>query len=283
MKKITVFTVVFAVLFSMSVGPVAQVQAAPGLFVRSLVRGMSGEDVLNLQTLLAADTSVYPEGLLTGYFGARTEAAVKRFQKKHGIEQVGVFGPKSQARMEWLFSSSSASTSLSFLPPGLAKKLGGEATGTGNTSTTSAEGKVTLCHMPPGNANAKQTIVVGAPAIPAHLAHGDTVGACGGSTLPPDTTAPTLSNISATSVASTTATIIWNTNEVSDSTVWFGTTTPVVLGSPTLSLSNAALVTSHSIGLSGLASSTTYYYAVQSKDAANNIATSTTLSFITLP
>jgi len=32
--------------------------------------------------------------------------------------------------------------------------------------------KVTLCH------NGKNTITVGAPAVPAHLNHGDTLGAC---------------------------------------------------------------------------------------------------------
>jgi hypothetical protein len=38
--------------------------------------------------------------------------------------------------------------------------------------------KVTLCHIPPGNPSKKQTITVGASAVPAHLAHGDYLGAC---------------------------------------------------------------------------------------------------------
>ena len=36
-----------------------------------------------------------------------------------------------------------------------------------------------LCHFPPGNPSNPRTIVVGAAAVPAHLAHGDTLGACG--------------------------------------------------------------------------------------------------------
>jgi len=36
----------------------------------------------------------------------------------------------------------------------------------------------TLCHIPPGNPNAAHTIVVGEPAVDAHLAHGDTEGPC---------------------------------------------------------------------------------------------------------
>lgn len=38
--------------------------------------------------------------------------------------------------------------------------------------------KVTICHRPPGNPDNAHTISVGAPAVPAHLAHGDTLGPC---------------------------------------------------------------------------------------------------------
>jgi hypothetical protein len=40
--------------------------------------------------------------------------------------------------------------------------------------------KVTICHIPPGNPDNAHTIVVGAPAVPAHLAHGDFLGSCEG-------------------------------------------------------------------------------------------------------
>ena len=36
-----------------------------------------------------------------------------------------------------------------------------------------------ICHSPPGNPDNFQTIVVSENALPAHLAHGDHVGACG--------------------------------------------------------------------------------------------------------
>jgi hypothetical protein len=39
--------------------------------------------------------------------------------------------------------------------------------------------KVTICHFPPGNPANAHTIRVGAPAVPAHLAHGDHLGPCG--------------------------------------------------------------------------------------------------------
>jgi hypothetical protein len=38
--------------------------------------------------------------------------------------------------------------------------------------------KVTICHIPPGNPGNAHTISVGAPAVPAHLGHGDTLGRC---------------------------------------------------------------------------------------------------------
>lgn len=38
--------------------------------------------------------------------------------------------------------------------------------------------KVTICHLPPGNPENAHTLSVGAPAVRAHLAHGDKLGAC---------------------------------------------------------------------------------------------------------
>lgn len=42
------------------------------------------------------------------------------------------------------------------------------------------EDQVTICHIPPGNPDNAHTIVVGAPAVDAHLAHGDFEGECDG-------------------------------------------------------------------------------------------------------
>jgi hypothetical protein len=39
--------------------------------------------------------------------------------------------------------------------------------------------KVEMCHIPPGNNNNPQTICISASAVPAHLAHGCSLGACG--------------------------------------------------------------------------------------------------------
>jgi PKD repeat protein len=67
--------------------------------------GSSGADVTRLQQFLAADPAVYPEGTISGYYGALTEAAVKRFQCKNKIvcdgtpdsTGYGVTGPRTAA------------------------------------------------------------------------------------------------------------------------------------------------------------------------------------------
>ena len=40
------------------------------------------------------------------------------------------------------------------------------------------QAKAVICHYPPGNPGNRHTIEVGQPAVPAHLAHGDTLGPC---------------------------------------------------------------------------------------------------------
>jgi len=64
---------------------------------RTLAVGASGSDVTALQTYLASDPSIYPEGLVTGYYGALTSAAVARFQASVGLPQVGNVGPLTLA------------------------------------------------------------------------------------------------------------------------------------------------------------------------------------------
>lgn len=76
--------------------------AVPHKFSAPLWRGIKHADVTALQKFLAQDASIYPEGLVTGYFGPVSEAAVKRFQKKHGIIQTGTVGPLTRAKLNSL-------------------------------------------------------------------------------------------------------------------------------------------------------------------------------------
>ena len=52
--------------------------------------------------------------------------------------------------------------------------------GNGNANGNDDNNKVTICHIPAGNPSAKQTIEVDESAVKAHMAHGDTMGACEG-------------------------------------------------------------------------------------------------------
>lgn len=45
-------------------------------------------------------------------------------------------------------------------------------------STPASATTTTICHIPPGNPAAAHTITIGTPAVAAHMAHGDTSGAC---------------------------------------------------------------------------------------------------------
>jgi plastocyanin len=82
---------------------------------RSLKVGSSGDDVTRLQQFLARDPSVYPEGQVTGYFGALTQAAVQRWQTKYNIVSsgspdttgFGVVGPRTAAAMSQLCTTGS--------------------------------------------------------------------------------------------------------------------------------------------------------------------------------
>lgn len=38
--------------------------------------------------------------------------------------------------------------------------------------------KITICHIPPGNPENAHTITISVNALPAHMAHGDLIGAC---------------------------------------------------------------------------------------------------------
>jgi hypothetical protein len=70
---------------------------------RTLALGEKSDDVRLLQTILSFNRTIYPEGLVTGYFGPITEAAVKRFQARYGIEQIGYVGPLTRAKLNEIF------------------------------------------------------------------------------------------------------------------------------------------------------------------------------------
>jgi hypothetical protein len=80
-------------------------------FTRDLELGMEGEDVKALQQFLnkngftVAASGVGSSGNETDYFGAKTQAAVAKYQKANGITPTaGYFGPKTRAHVAKLAS-----------------------------------------------------------------------------------------------------------------------------------------------------------------------------------
>ena len=86
--------------------------ASPRKFIRLLARGSRGDEVRVLQEFLKNLSDIYPEGLVTGYFGPFTEAAVQRFQAFYGIVFLGnpattgygLVGPRTRAKLNELLS-----------------------------------------------------------------------------------------------------------------------------------------------------------------------------------
>ncbi len=67
------------------------------MFTAPLSLGSTGAGVRELQLRLTSE-GVY-HGPITGYYGPLTTAGVKAFQKKYSIDQVGIVGPMTRARL----------------------------------------------------------------------------------------------------------------------------------------------------------------------------------------
>ena len=88
--------------------PTAQAATVSGCFTKTLQLGTTDAEVTTLQTILKGNATVYPEGLVTGYFGSLTEKAVKAFQTKYGIDSIGIVGPITRAKLNALYCAAAS-------------------------------------------------------------------------------------------------------------------------------------------------------------------------------
>ena len=81
-----------------------------------------------------------------------------------------------------------------------------------------------------------------------------------------DSQGPIIYGVSVSNITNNGATIIWNTDEISDSVVNYGTSGSSLSNNK----SNTYFVTSHSVNLTGLTQCTPYYFEVRSTDGVGN-------------
>jgi|GEM_PF-633943 len=93
----------------------------------------------------------------------------------------------------------------------------------------------------------------------------------------PDTAPPVITNITVISKTKNSATITWETSELSDSLIKYGTGP----GNYIQTVYNETDVMHHCIDLAGLTSNTTYYYVVNSTDPSSNSAQGEEYNFTT--
>lgn len=91
------FTSVFAFFLATAIGFGAH--AAHAAVTSQMDLGSTGANVSQLQTYLATNASIYPSGLVTGYFGPLTQAGVERFQVAQGIVSSGTPGTTGYGRV----------------------------------------------------------------------------------------------------------------------------------------------------------------------------------------
>lgn len=65
------------------------IQSAFAEITSSLDIGSQGSQVTELQSYLSTDASLYPSGLITGYYGSLTQGGVQKFQVVQGIVSAG--------------------------------------------------------------------------------------------------------------------------------------------------------------------------------------------------
>jgi peptidoglycan hydrolase-like protein with peptidoglycan-binding domain len=103
------------------------------ILTRPLKRGLKGDAVTALQELLKKDPAIYPEGMVTGFYGPLTIAAVQRFQTKYNIvtsgdpESTGYgrVGPKTLAKLNEVYGETTTTPSTAATPqkPTLTERL----------------------------------------------------------------------------------------------------------------------------------------------------------------
>lgn len=102
MKNNITLTILLGIaLFSFGLASTASAQTISS----QLSLGAKNTEVSKLQSFLATNNRIYPEGLITGYYGPLTKAAVTQFQINYNLPAVGNFGPMTLEKMNSVITS----------------------------------------------------------------------------------------------------------------------------------------------------------------------------------
>jgi len=93
MKKTQKFGILLTFVLSFITITAATSEKAFAAITSELDLGSTGSQVTQLQQFLATNPLIYPERLVTGYFGPLTKAAVQQMQISYNIYPAGRVGP----------------------------------------------------------------------------------------------------------------------------------------------------------------------------------------------
>ncbi len=162
---------VFAVLLLTAIFGASQANAA---ITTQLDYGARGAQVTELQQFLASNPTIYPAGIVTGYFGSLTQAAVRQFQAAYDLPQVGRVGPMTGAKINAVINSGLGLDVFAPVISNVAVQTGiNSATVSWNTDTQ-AIGKVFYGTQPLQTQEAQTSFTV--PAISGSVVQGSTTG-----------------------------------------------------------------------------------------------------------
>lgn len=93
------------------------VKAATHNLISSGIKlGSSGKEVSIVQAALKRDSSLYPSGLVTGYYGEQTKQAVINFQEKYDLEPSGEVDQQTADKFNEIFGTQSEEFYISSSP-----------------------------------------------------------------------------------------------------------------------------------------------------------------------
>ena len=105
------------VFFNKNKEIVKPTEASKNILISSPLKlGSSGEDVKLLQAVLSTDKSIYPSGIISGYYGDLTKQAVINFQQKYSLPQNGELDQQTLDKFNEIYGDKDKNYYLNLIP-----------------------------------------------------------------------------------------------------------------------------------------------------------------------